>query len=222
MQTMHQWHVSHLNPVLPLLLLACLSACQVKTPGSTARDAKQLLFFDNFAKSTDIWAASVANKGQAGYTAGIYRIYVDAPNSDIWATPGLDLGDVRIETDAIMVSGDQNNRFGVLCRYTNGTKFYVFLVSSDGYFGIGKITGSTYQLLGAQSLLPSDKIPKGSQNLHIRAECIKDTLTLYVNGQLIHQVKDRELASGDIGLIAGAYDKPGTEIFFDNFSIYAP
>lgn len=215
-------HFSRLKPVLLLLTLACLSACQAKTPSPIAGDTKQLLFFDSFSNSTDIWVASAADKGQAGNTAGVYRIYVDAPNADIWATPGLNLGDLSIETDAIMVSGDQNNRFGVLCRYADGTRFYVFLVSSDGYYGIGKITGSAYQLLGAQSLLPSDRIPKGAQNLHIRAECIKDTLTLYVNGQQIHQVKDSELTSGDVGLIAGAYDKPGTEIFFDNFSVYSP
>ena len=211
-----------LKTFLLLLILVCMSACQGKQPNVTASDMRQLLFFDNFSRPGDLWVASIGAGGQAGHADGAFRIYVDAPNVNIWATPGLDLVDVSIETETIRVNGDRNNRFGVLCRYGEGPNFYVFLVSSDGYYGIGKIMGSKYRLLGAQTLLLSDQIPKGAQSLHIRAECIQDTLTLFINGQQVHQVRDSELARGDVGLFAGAYDKPGTEVYFDNFAVYAP
>ena len=31
-----------------------------------------------------------------------------------------------------------NNAYGVICRYTDLQNFYVFLVSADGYYAIGK------------------------------------------------------------------------------------
>jgi hypothetical protein len=53
-------------------------------------------------------------------------------------------------------------------------------------------------------------------------DCIGDTLTLFVNDQQLAQVRDNEFPSGDVGLIAGTYDTPGTDIRFDNFVVYKP
>jgi len=38
----------------------------------------------------------------------------------------------------------------------------------------------------------------------------------------IDEVKDTELVSGDVGLIAGTYNEPGTDIRFDNFIVRQP
>jgi hypothetical protein len=185
-----------------------------------------MLYTDDFSNPSTGWIpGSSANGnpvGEANYVDGVYRIRVDQLNSDIWATPGLNLGDTRIEVDAIKVGGDRNNRFGILCRADGTEKFYVFLISSDGYYGIGKINGTNYQLLGSQSLLPSEKIPKGSAYLHLRADCIRDRLTLFVNGEKIFEVQDGEFQKGDVGVIAGAYNSAGADILFDNFTVYNP
>ncbi len=181
----------------------------------------RLLFRDDFSDPESGWAAS-SLVGSAVNSDGVFRITVKDANQDVWAAPGLALGDVRIEVDAIKVDGDRNNRFGIICRKQGPSSFYVFLISSDGYYGIGKINGADYRLLGSDSLLPSDKIPKGSAYLHLRADCIGDRLGLYVNGEKIHEVQDADFQAGDAGLIAGAYNANGTEILFDNFRIYKP
>ncbi len=201
------------------LLQVCLPACQALKSSDAMG---QLLYVEKFNLDGGEWRIHADGKGQAGFIDGVFSILVTEENSDVLATPGLNLGDVRIETEAFKVDGDRNNRFGVLCRYSHESSFYLFLISSDGYYGIGKIKGTTYQLLGAQSLLPSDQIPEGSQYLKIRADCIKDVLSLYVNGQLIHQIQDGEFINGDVGIIAGTYDNPGIEILFDNFAVYSP
>jgi hypothetical protein len=77
-------------------------------------------------------------------------------------------------------------------------------------------------LIGATELLPSDAINQGSASNHIRFDCNGDVLTLYVNGQQVDQQTDGEYTSGNVGLIAGTYDTPGTDILFDNFSVYQP
>ena len=62
----------------------------------------------------------------------------------------------------------------------------------------------------------------GSASNHIRADCVGDTLTLYVNGMQLAQVKDARFPAGDVGLIAGTYATPGTDIRFDDFIVYQP
>jgi hypothetical protein len=207
--------------IYTFLLLLLLSACSLLPTAPTAPAAAPMLYRDDFSNPASGWQPIPQGGGTAGYADGAYRITVSAANTDLWSVPGLALSDVRLEVDAIKVSSDRNNRFGLLCRVQNGVNFYVFLVSSDGYYGIARVLGPQYQLLGADSLLPSDKIPQGTAYLRLRADCVKDRLALYVNGQLIHEARDDQLASGDVGLLAGAYN-PGADIFFDNFTVYPP
>jgi hypothetical protein len=209
-----------------LLLFAAFAlpglACERILPEATAESPERLLFVDGFSDAHGQWTANTTVGNEAGFADGVYRMAVKNPNTDIWATPGLNLSDVKIEVDAIKVSGDNNNRFGVICRASGGTNFYVFMISSDGYYGIGKIRGQDYQLIGAQSLLPSDKIPRGTSYLHMRADCVGDHLVLYVDENKIADVQDAEFTQGDVGLFAGAYTAAGAELFFDNFSVYQP
>ncbi len=43
-----------------------------------------------------------------------------------------------------------------------------------------------------------------------------------MNGILVAETQAAEFPSGDVGLIAGSYGQPGTEILFDNFSVLQP
>ncbi|MFU8773836.1 MAG: hypothetical protein ACNA8H_15620, partial [Anaerolineales bacterium] len=60
-----------------------------------------------------------------------------------------------------------------------------------------------------------------SSNL-LRADCVGDTLTLYVNGEHLISVRDTEFSLGDVGLLAGTLDDPGLEISFSNFHVRKP
>jgi len=57
---------------------------------------------------------------------------------------------------------------------------------------------------------------------HLRADCMGNTLTFYVNGFQLAQVQDSTLASGDIGLLAGTFAQPGVDVVFDNFVVLQP
>ncbi len=57
---------------------------------------------------------------------------------------------------------------------------------------------------------------------HIRADCIGRRLRLSVNGQFVAEASAAEWQRGDVGLIAGSYALPGTEVLFDNFSVLRP
>ena len=206
-----------LSPLLPLF------ACQLLADsGQEAGSPGRLLFQDDFTDLESGWNRVTTTQGQTDYADGVYRIFVNEPTLDIWSMPGKDYKDVRIEVDALKVGGERDNRFGIICRANRPDSFYTFIVSSDGYYGIGKILGQDYRLLGMDALQPSQTILKGSALNHLRADCIGDLLALYVNGEQLIQVRDSEFDSGDVGLIAGTYESSGTDIRFDNLRIYQP
>ncbi|MCL5428998.1 MAG: hypothetical protein M1347_04225 [Chloroflexi bacterium] len=68
----------------------------------------------------------------------------------------------------------------------------------------------------------SNAIHLGGESNHIRLDCVRATLTLYVNGELLGQANDTTIASGDVGLYAGTFDVAGTDVLFDNFVVYQP
>jgi len=204
-----------------LLILSALS-CRTILPGKNSDQPGRILFRDDFSDPSSGWNQVSTDQGATEYADGVYRIFVNAANLDIWSNPGREFSDVRIEVDAIKVGGDRDNRFGVICRAVDLEDFYAFIISSDGYFGIGKIKGEQYELIGMDALQQSDAIKLGSDINHIRADCIGKTLSLHANGQKLISVEDLEFALGEVGLIAGSYDKPGVDIRFDHFVVYKP
>jgi len=181
-----------------------------------------LLFQDDFSSPSSGWNRYHGDTYTSDYHDGTYRIAILQKNIEAWALPGFDFTDVIIEVAGTSVNGAEDNVFGVLCRYRDSENFYFFLISSDGYAGIGLSHQGNRQLLTGESMLPSEAIHSGSSTNLIQAQCIGNQLSLSVNGSLIHQAESDQLKSGDVGLIVGSYEDDGTEVFFDNFVVKIP
>ena len=96
-------------------------------------------------------------------------------------------------------------------------------ISSNGWATIQKYSnGQWIPLLRDAQTISLDNINKGYNTNHIRADCIGDELTLYVNSKQVASIMDASFSEGNIGLVAGLYGNEGTEILFDNFYIYMP
>ena len=201
-----------------VLVVFSLSACGLLNSGG----AGQPLFQDDFSNPDSGWDRMTGIDGETDYVDGAYRIFVDEPNKDFYANPGLSLSAVSVEVDATVAGGPEENDFGVMCRYEDNNNFYYFIISSDQLYGIGKIVnGARVQLAPVDEPPASQAILPGQTN-RIRADCVGDTLALYVNGQKLVEVRDRDLTMGDIGLIAGSYSQPGTDVRFDNLVVTSP
>lgn len=210
-------NVSRINLIAILLLVSLLlAACSVTA------DPGEVVFQDDFSRPISGWDRYYDPTYSSDYYEGGYRIHVLEPNTDAWASPRLDLADVQIEVDATKLGGPDDNVFGVLCRYKDSRNFYFFLVSSDGYTGIGVYKDGRRRLLTDDSLLPSEAVNRGNALNHIRVDCDGYRLRLIVNGILVAEAQAAEWPRGDVGLIAGTYDQAGTEILFDNFSVLQP
>ena len=210
-------NLSRTNLIAILLFVSLLvAACSVTA------DPGEVVFQDDFSRPVSGWDRYNDPTYSSDYYEGGYRIHVLEPNTDAWASPRLDLADVQIEVDATKLGGPDDNVFGVLCRYKDSRNFYFFLVSSDGYTGIGVYKDGRRRLLTDDSLLPSEAVNRGNALNHIRADCDGYQLRLHVNGILVAEAQAAEWPRGDVGLIAGTYDQAGTEILFDNFSVLQP
>ncbi len=208
--------------VLILSSLACQAVSSGGTTTTTDQPASNLLFKDDFSDTSSGWDQVTTDTGVTDYTDGVYRIYVNETGTDVWANPGLDFTDVSVQVEASMVGGPADNDFGVVCRSMDVSKFYFFVISSDGYYGIGKVSDAGQELIGMDAMQPSEAIHQGGEMNTVRADCVGSSLSIYVNGEKLNEVQDTEFASGDVGLIAGSFDTPGTDIHFDNFSVTKP
>jgi hypothetical protein len=113
---------------------------------------------------------------------------------------------------------------GIICRYQDSENFYYFLVSSDGYYAVGKVKDGTEELIGTTDMRQDKRgvIHTGAADNHLRADCVGDTLTLYANGAKLFQAQDSDFARGNVGLIAGSYDDAPITVYFDNFVVTKP
>jgi hypothetical protein len=181
-----------------------------------------VLFEDDFSSPGGWQDIFREDDGVSDYEAGGFRIRVGEPNYDYWANPGLDFNDARIEVETRMIGGPEDNVFGLICRYTDPANFYLFLISSDGFYAIAKYTEGEYALIGADMMLEHEAIRKGAAANRLRADCVGQTLRLFVNGEQLAEVTDPDHVSGDVGLLAGTFGEPGTDILFDHFAVLQP
>jgi hypothetical protein len=200
-----------------LLLSACLPATSPILPGSHPGD---ILYQEQFENNTTGWARISNETGIMDYDGGGYRILVRQPKLNIWSTSEKNFGDVRVEADVIRLNGPEENRMGLLCRYQGGD-YYFFIISNDGYYVIGKFIGGLTLLLGQSEMQASEAVQKGTMN-HLRADCIGNTLTFYINFTKVASAIDPDFATGDVGLVAGSFAESGVDVLFDNFVVIQP
>lgn len=207
--------------MLPAIFLSACSALSPVTPQSQSLPSGSVLFQDDFSSQATGWDRMLVNEGVMDYDSGGYRILVNALQTNFWSTPAKNFADVRMEVDTGKLAGPDENRIGLLCRF-NGKDYYFFIMTSDGFYGIGLFKDGQATLLGQSEMLSSANINKGLAINHLRGDCAGQTLTFYVNGFQIAQAQDSTLTSGDVGMIAGTFSTPGVDIIFDNFVVLAP
>jgi hypothetical protein len=181
-----------------------------------------VLFQDDFSDPSSGWDQVNEVEGITDYANGVYRILVNTENTDVWSNPGLNFSDTVTEVEATKVGGPDDNDLGLVCRYQDESNFYFFIISSDGFYGIARVLNGDQELVGLENMEYSEIINQGNATNHLRAECVGQTLTLYVNDQQVFQTTDTQFSSGDVGLIAGTFDVAGTDIHFDNFVVSQP
>ncbi len=215
--------------ILATMGLAILACSLTGGDSVSSTDANQsaevpsdVLFQDDFSDPSSGWDRVNEVEGITDYANGVYRILVSTENTDVWANPGLNFSDAIAEVEATKVGGPDDNDLGLICRYQDESNFYFFIISSDGFYGIARVLDGEQELVGLDNMEYSEAINQGNSTNLLRAECVGETLTLFVNDQQVFQTTDTQFSSGDVGLIAGTFEVAGADIHFDNFVVRRP
>jgi hypothetical protein len=204
-----------------LLLALFLSSCSSPTvPVVSPANPGEILYQEEFESNTTGWDRVSNDNGIMDYDGGGYRMLVQRAGYNIWSTPEKDFNDTRVEVDVFRLRGPSENRMGLMCRYQNGD-YYFFVISNDGFYAIGKYIGGQTLLLGQTEMQSTEFIEKDAVN-HLRADCIGDTLTFYINYNEVASVQDSDFPNGDVGLLTGAFSEAGVDVLYDHFVVMQP
>jgi len=198
-----------------------LTACAKAPAANVSAAAGSVLFQDDFSSPLSGFDHFMSPEGVMDYDGGGYRILANALQTNFWATPRKNFSNVRMEVDSGKLGGPDENRIGLLCRYSENN-YYFFIITSDGYYGAGIFFNGQALLLGQSEMQFSEVIQRGVAVNHLRADCVGAALTFYVNGAQLLSIQNDALKSGDVGMIAGTFNQPGADIVFDNFIVFQP
>ncbi|MBN2146987.1 MAG: hypothetical protein JW726_06345 [Anaerolineales bacterium] len=208
-------------PLPPSATPSSTSIPPTNTPLPTATPI--ILQYDDFSDPSSGWENYSESDGFLGYYESGYRMYIPVEQNTYWVNYGEDFNDIRIEVEAARLDGPEANLYGLMCRLDHTTyRYYAFVITSQGEYAILKRDNFSVEYLGSDGLQFSQAIHTGIETNLIRADCIGNTLRLYVNNLLLLETMDEELKVGDVGLVAGTSGIAGTDIFFDNLTLIQP
>lgn len=205
--------------------LSLAAACGGPTP--TPLPSGGVILQDDFSDVNSGWDRHTGSDITTDYIDGRYQIRVAPVNVDAWGLAGLDLNDMQVTAESAYVAGPLDNAFGVVCRYTrvnDQNNFYFFLVSSDGYYAMGKVVQDERTYLNpAGDFEPLSALTDDpAAALTLQATCQDGTFQFAVNGTPVGTFQDDQLTHGDVGVIAGTFNEGGIQIAFDNVRVTQP
>ncbi len=211
-----------------ILLAVLLAACQTGGEAGEGCAGEGYLFVDDFASETACgWALYNQGGAEAAIEDGMMRLSTSQPGPIWWTNPGGNFDDVIVTVTARQAAGPDDNAYGVICRYQSAENFYLFLVSGDGFYAIGKYQSGNDQVQylttdGEHAFVRSDAINQGVATNQIRVSCVGNELSLAVNGLPLVSVTDPTFVTGDVGLGVSAFELGMAVIEFDDIQIIAP
>ncbi len=216
------------NVVLLLLLAGTLlvSGCALVNSDPDACNEAGILFQDDFSGQQECgWIQYNQGGAVAEIEDEVFRIRTSQPGQIWWSNPERSFDDAIITVQARQVDGPDDNAYGVICRYQSVENFYVFLISGDGYYAIGKYQSGSNQVIylsGEGQYEFSDVINQGVATNQIRASCIGNQLSLTVNGLLLATVTDPTFVTGDIGIGVSTFELGTAVVEFDDLRVIEP
>lgn len=189
------------------------------TPLLEAARTWPVVFEDSFA--ADYLGEFADEEAERGYKNGEYVLTVKRKDLTFFAPyKGLELGDFELTVTTRQISGPDDNYYGVMFRLQDANNFYLFNISGDGYYQVLKRKNGEFS--SVKRWTPSKAINQGNATNTLRLICLGPQFALFVNGRLVDEVEDPDLASGAIALAVGSNQEGSLSVAFDNLQIRAP
>lgn len=125
--------------------------------------------------------------------------------------------DVSISSAFEYVEGDADVKFTLICR-SGSIGEYEFSIDTLNYFYIFFYDAESgeYTIIDAGEL---DKVDIDFNSFTMRADCIQESLDLYVNDVLVSSVVDSKIKDGINGFSFESYDDKTAKLIFNNIDI---
>ena len=200
----------------------------VTTP--TLQDQPSILLNEDFSQEQTCLESFDNERALGEVEAGVYVLEVHADDEVVNANcETLVVGDfilsveVRVETYAPVGT----YYFGLLFR-VSGDERYAYVIGSEGgycvYYANEQLfvpfTNSTDFPVQCWTLLPESAKADGVQRLRVVA--VEDRIDLYLNGELLAVVRDRQLRDGWVGFVVATAGGGGVRVTFDNLTVERP
>ncbi len=207
--------------------------------------------FDDFTDDWNLYQGRLSaqiNDSTLRLTAGDINIRPFSTSKQYW-------GDFDFTVHATPVDGPINNGYGVIFRLQNkgnsspdDDNFYLFLISSDGYYQVVRSIDGEQKTLSAW--IPSPLVVQGLEVSNIvRVVAVGDQFRFYINdhpvqlcipdnpdgestyneplggcigGQMVDSLTDDTIPYGQLGVVIQALDEPGVVVDFDNVLVVGP
>jgi hypothetical protein len=176
---------------------------------------------DDFSSPKSGWESGADADGEWGYSDGVYRIAVRAPELAIWANKQEREAwtDMVVQVEAYRAAGPIDNQYGVIVRYRDRGNFYLFSVASDGLYAVQMLRNG--QWIDLRPWTASQAVRQENGVNALRVECQGATFRFFVNEEFLTQVEDSTFPSGGLGLLAGSFLESDVVVHFDNLAVQA-
>ena len=176
-------------------------------------------FFDDFSDPNSGWFVASDSDGSSAYINGEMVIEVKNSNWILWSYIPNNSDNIIMMVDARVIKGVGDGDFGFICGLRDSENFTVLEIAEDGYFSAWKYQNNEF--ISLYDWAYSDVIAAGGP-YSLAAFCGSQKLALAVNNTLLFEIDDPSFRVGDIGVMAGVYEKVGIKVGFDNFQLMLP
>ena len=217
--------------------------------------------FTSAARDQDLFEGRLSAK----LVEGALRLSAGDPESLVYSATGPHFYDFDLEVEARPLAGPLDNGYGLLFRlreaqsapvleafglkrsgFNAARSYYLFLISSDGYYQLRRSLADEQQILSAW--IPSPLIRQGLEvSNRLRVVAQKSTLQFYINGEQVAlcipddsqasstwandeciggqmrlTLQDESPEAGRIALVAQSFQQAGVVLAFDNLLVRMP
>ncbi len=172
-----------------------------RTTPSASVSVGNMLLADDFENNNHGWWTGTVDRGRDGKIANGEYTVVTHRKDDLWRVTCMmcgNLDNVYYEVSTRYVAGPGDWGYGLTLRSNKAMDdVYLFLISGDGQYTIGKVVGGKYASLVDWTRNNAVR-QRATNRLGLLAR--GSSLEFFVNGQSIRRLNDSSLATGYVGM----------------------
>lgn len=144
-------------------------------------------FYDDFSTQNSVWSMYKKNSDGSQISNGVYKLSSNTQDALRWYGAQLFINykkDFSVEAKLKQTSGPTNQGYGIMWGSRGWQYSYYFIVTSSGYYSIGKYHNSKY--LEIKGWTKSAKINSMNNYNVLKVEKTDRNIIFYINGDAVY------------------------------------